>query len=74
MAAVITDQFRISNADNFVSSVSSSNYYVVLGLANPDSATTKFGRVNGWDSNTPNPTDNLQYLSHYRDTILFGPN
>ena len=72
MAAVITDQFRISNADNFVSSVSSSNYYVVLGLANPDSATTKFGRVNGWDSNTPNPTDNLQYLSHYRDTILFG--
>ena len=73
MSAVITDKFRISNADNFVQSVldSSNNYYVFLGLSNPTSG-SKFGRTGDWETNTPSPTDNLQYLSHYKDTILFG--
>jgi hypothetical protein len=79
MAAVVTDQFRISNASNFVESVLDSNnsYYVFLGLSNPGSTGVPvgFGRSETWDaspSNPPNPTDNLQYLSHYRNTALFG--
>ncbi len=74
MPAVVTDQFRITNASNFVDSVLDSNnsYYVFLGLPNP--AVTGFGRTSQWnDANkTPNPIDNLQYLTHYRDTSLFG--
>ena len=72
MAAVVTDQFRIVNANNFVESVVSNNnsYYVFLGLDNP--TTVGFGRTTNWDSNIPSPTDNLQYSGHYRDTALFG--
>jgi hypothetical protein len=72
MAAVVTDQFRIMNASNFVDSVVSENnsYYVFLGLDNP--TTVGFGRTADWNSNTPNPTDNLQYSGHYKDTSLFG--
>ena len=74
MAAVVTDQFRILNANNFVDSVLSDNnsYYVFLGLPNPQA--TGFGRTDTWNgsSGPPNPTDNLQYLTHYRDTALFG--
>jgi hypothetical protein len=72
MAAVVTDQFRIVNASNFVDSVVSDNnsYYVFLGLDNP--TTVGFGRTTNWDSNVPSPTDNRQYSGHYRDTTLFG--
>ena len=72
MAAIVTDQFRILNASNFVNSVTSGNdsYYVFLGLDNP--AQIGFGRNTNWNSNIPNPTDNLEYSSHYRDTSLFG--
>jgi hypothetical protein len=73
MASVVTDQFRVLNASNFVDSVISNpnnSYYVFLGLDNP--TTFGFGRSNNWDSNVPSPTDNLQYSGHYRDTSLFG--
>ena len=72
MAAVVTDQFRILNASNFVDSVVSNNnsYYIFLGLDNP--TTVGFGRNVDWDTDIPNPTDNLQYSTHYRDTALFG--
>ena len=72
MAAVVTDQFRILNASNFVDSVVSDNnsYYVFLGLDNPTAV--GFGRTSDWDANTPNPTDNIQYSGHYKDTALFG--
>jgi hypothetical protein len=72
MAAIVTDKFRILNASNFIDSVTSGNgsYYVFLGLDNPTSV--GFGRTTNWNTNIPNPTDNLEYLSHYRDTSLFG--
>ena len=77
MASIITDQFRIFNAGNFVDSVNTNSYYVFLGLANPNDG--GFGRTSGlvgtqttWDSNPPSPVDNLQYLSHYKDSLLFG--
>lgn len=79
MAAIVTDQFRIANASNFVDSVLDANnsYYVFLGLSNPGSTGNPvgFGRSTTWDSSPadiPNPVDNLQYLSHYRNTGLFG--
>jgi hypothetical protein len=72
MAAVVTDQFRIFNANNFVDSVVSDNnsYYIFLGLDNPTAV--GFGRTTDWDTDIPNPTDNLQYSCHYKDTGLFG--
>lgn len=72
MAAIVTDQFRILNASNFIDSVTGGNdsYYVFLGLDNP--AQNRFGRSTDWNTNIPNPTDNFDYSSHYRDTSLFG--
>lgn len=72
MAAIVTDQFRILNASNFIDSVTGGNdsYYVFLGLDNPSE--NKFGRTTDWNTNVPNPTDNFEYSSHYRDTTLFG--
>ncbi len=79
MPAVVTDQFRITNAGNFVDSVLSENnsYYVFLGLPNPqgksgETPAVGFGRTSTWNTSTPDPTDNLQYLNHYRNTSLFG--
>ena len=79
MAAIVTDQFRIANASTFVDSVLDANnsYYVFLGLSNPGTAGdfVGFGRSETWDDSPagiPNPTDNQQYLSHYRNTSLFG--
>jgi hypothetical protein len=72
MSALVTDQFRVLNATNFIESVknSSNSYYVFVGLSNPTSA--GYGRTTTWNSNTPNPTDNVDYLNHYESTILFG--
>ena len=55
MAAVVTDQFRISNASNFVDSVAntSNSYYVFLGLPNPSNPVSGFGRTTSdseWNS------------------------
>jgi hypothetical protein len=79
MSAIVTDQFRIANANNFVDSVLSTdnNYYVFLGLSNPGTTSTPvgFGRTAAWGnspSSPPSPIDNQQYLSHYRNTALFG--
>ena len=72
MAAVVTDQFRILNASNFLDSILSGNnsYYIFLGLDNPTE--DGFGRSGDWDSDVPSPTDNFEYSGHYRDTSLFG--
>ena len=71
MAAIITDQFRILNANNFIDSIenSSNSYYAFLGLPNP---TVGFGGTTQWDSNTPSPVDSFNYISHYHDTMMFG--
>ena len=81
MAAIVTDQFRIQNATTFIDSLTNNSYYVFLGLANPydvGGSTVGFGRTTTWDPDSsggsipPPPVDNQSYLSHYRDTILFG--
>lgn len=72
MAAIVTDQFRILNAGNFVDSVTSTDnsYYIFVGLSNPSIA--GFGRTTGWDSNTPSPTDNIDYANFIGDNMSFG--
>jgi hypothetical protein len=72
MSAIVTDQFRILNANNFVESIdnSSNSYYVFLGLPNPTQV--GFGRTADWNTNTPNPIDNFNVISHVSDTMIFG--
>jgi hypothetical protein len=71
MAAIVTDQFRILNATNFIESIDNpkNSYYAFLGLPNP---TVGFGGTSNWDSNIPSPTDNFNYNNHYHDTMIFG--
>jgi len=78
MSALVTDQFRILNATNFIESVDNNSYYVWVGLTNP-TRYTGFGRNINWDGGVgvttgivPNPIDNLDYLTQYEDTLLFG--
>ena len=76
MSAIITDQFRILNANNFVESVENTNnsYYVFIGLPNPVGTDTLvgYGRSSEWNSNTPAPTDSFSYRAHTGDTSMFG--
>ena len=80
MSALVTDQFRILNASNFIDSVqdSSNSYYVFVGLSNPgpvsgsSPAAYGFGRDSNWNTTPPNPTDNINYVNHYETTALFG--
>ena len=72
MAAIVTDQFRILNAGNFVDSVTdtSNSYYVFVGLSNP--AATGYGKDADWDTATPSPTDNFDYHGFVGDNMSFG--
>jgi hypothetical protein len=72
MSAIVTDQFRILNANNFVDSVENTDnsYYVFLSLPNPSQV--GFGRDPAWNTNTPVPIDNFNYQDHVYDTMLFG--
>ena len=78
MPAIVTDQFRILNANNFVESVENTNnsYYVFIGLANPTGAPTLagYGRTSDWNTSdsTPSPTDSFSYRAHSGDTMMFG--
>ncbi len=77
MPAVVTDQFRILNASNFVDTVTgiggadpSNSFYITLGLPNP--TIVGFGRTSTWNTSTPNPVDNINRNNHIGDTSLFG--
>jgi len=75
MAAIVTDQFRILNAENFVDSVtdSSNSYYVFVGLSNPK-ANEGYGRSSSWDTSETAraPIDNIDYENFIGDNISFG--
>ncbi len=62
MAAIVTDQFRILNANNFIETVenSANSYYIFLGLTDPGSG--KYGRKASeaaWNDDTPVPEDSI---------------
>lgn len=77
MSALVTDQFRILNATNFIDSIDNNSYYVWVGLPNPQ-IYTGFARDANWESpsnpagSVPNPIDSFTYLSQYEDTLLYG--
>jgi len=72
MAALITDDFRLFNADNFIQSVTdpTNSYYIFIGLPNP--VGTEYGRTTDWNTNPPSPTDNFSYIRHTYDTMMYG--
>tara|TARA_B100000214_G_scaffold375344_1_gene361269 strand:+ start:16472 stop:18076 length:1605 start_codon:yes stop_codon:yes gene_type:complete len=81
MPAIVTDQFRILNANNFVESVESTqnSYYVFIGLPNPSGTPDPdvrvgYGRSSGWNdtSKTPKPIDSFSRISHTGDTMMYG--
>ena len=77
MPAVITDQFRILNASNFIDTVTGigasdpiNSFYVTLGL--PNAEAVGFGRTSNFNDVPPAPIDNINTNNHIGDTTLFG--
>ena len=66
MAAIITDQIRILNAENFVAGVTSTAnaYYSFIGLPNPTQVQSD------WDTDPPSPKDNFEEEDSYWDTMV----
>ena len=64
MPAIVTDNIRLLNCNNFIDDVAQGGYYIFLGLPNATSLDTD------WDTSQPSPTDNTLYLNSYRDSIL----
>jgi len=80
MSALVTDQFRILNASNFLESIDNptNSYYVWVGLPNPE-IDNGLGRNENWEGTesssikvVPNPMDSFNHLNHYKDTLLYG--
>jgi len=76
MPAIITDQFRILNAETFAKSVTgigtTSNAYYTF-LAHPDPTNAKLSNLEGYgDANWPvDPRDSFEQEDRYSDSILF---
>lgn len=66
MAAIITDQLRISNASDFVRKITSneSSYYIFMGLSNSEEV------IPNWDQFPPPPKDNFDEENSYWNTIF----
>ena len=66
MSAIITDQLRILNAQNFLAGVASTSnsYYTFVGLPNATEVSST------WNSSPPDPRDNFDQESSYWDTMI----
>lgn len=66
MPAIITDQIRILNANNFVSGISTTDnsYYVYIGLPNASEIDAD------WNTNTPYPIDSFDQYNDMYDTVI----
>jgi hypothetical protein len=66
MAAIITNQFRVLNANNFISDLDSgeNSYYSFVGLPNP----TNYNE--NWDFSPPAPKDSFEQEDDCWDTII----
>lgn len=74
MAAIITDQFRILNAETFVKSftgigTTTNVYYTFIGLPNSTDTVTGSGTTD-WNTNVPNPKDMFKEQNDYYDTMI----
>ena len=76
MPAIITDQFRILNAETFSKSMTgigttSNYYYTFLGHPNPtDVRVEEYGSAT-WSTDPPEPLDSFQQEDRYHDSMLF---
>ena len=77
MPAIITDQFRILNAETFVKSfvgvgsTGNNNFYTFLAHPNPQyTDVVNYGKTN-WNTDIPDPRDSFQQESLYWDSMLF---
>jgi len=78
MPAIISDQFRILNAANFVAGVANTanSYYTFLGLPNSGDHGLGYGDVGpgygttDWNTNTPAPKDGLKQYNDVHDTMI----
>ena len=72
MSAIVTDQFRILNANNFLDSFSNpqNSYYIFVGLPNPTKS--GYGRDTNWNILDIAPKDNVSYSYHTSDTMMYG--
>jgi len=73
MPAIISDQFRILNAETFAKSVSGvgntdSKYYTFIGLPNALNPAT--GGTPTWIANTPSPLDGFQEENQIKESII----
>jgi len=73
MPAIISDQFRILNAETFAKSVSGagntdSKYYTFIGLPNALNPAT--GGTPNWIANTPSPLDGFQEENQIKESII----
>ena len=73
MPAIISDQFRIMNAETFVKSLVSigstaNKYYTFIGQ--PNSLTPEAGGDSTWQVSPPPPLDSFVYENKIKDTIL----
>tara|TARA_B100000287_G_scaffold416259_1_gene450721 strand:- start:18810 stop:20405 length:1596 start_codon:yes stop_codon:yes gene_type:complete len=73
MPAIISDQFRILNAETFVKSFvgvgsTVNKYYSFIGL--PNSTDTKSGGTTDWNTNTPAPLDGFKEESEIKESII----
>ena len=76
MPAIITDQFRILNAETFSKSMTgigttSNYYYTFLGHPNPTNVTIEEYGTSTWSTDPPEPLDSFQQEDRYHDSMLF---
>ena len=76
MAAIITEKFRLHNAEQFkesFSEASASNYYLFVGKSSPFTTTTKYSdteTTGGTDASPPNPHDRVIEENYKWDSML----
>ena len=77
MPAIITDQYRILNAETFIDSFvgigasGKNNYYTFLAHPNPKNIEVKNYGDQNWPSQVPTPVDSFAQENFYYDSMLF---
>ena len=66
MSAIITDQLRVLNDDNFAAGIktSTNSYYSFINLPNATDVQSD------WDTNVPDPKDSFHQEDRYWDTMI----
>ena len=73
MPAIISDQFRILNAENFVKNITGAasttdKYYTFIGM--PNALEPQAGGTSDWATNTPSPLDGFKEENEIKQSII----